>query len=76
MRIAILHRPAADLSTVQLEVVQAQGFRGGEAVRARRDAHQTLFRRSVTGSGQAVVWSPPEIPGIHTLAFFRPQARR
>ena len=44
MRITILYRPAADLSAVELEVVQAQGFRGGEAVRARRHAHQTLSK--------------------------------
>ena len=43
MRITILNRPAADLGAVQLEGVQAQGFRGGEAVRARRGATQTLF---------------------------------
>src|SRR5664280_2301910 len=33
---------------------------GGEQVRR-------FLRRWVTGSGQAVAWSPPEVPGVHNL---------
>ena len=42
MGAAILHGPAADLGAVEFEGVQAQGFRGGEAVGARRGASQTF----------------------------------
>ena len=40
---AILHGPAADLGTVELEGLQAQGFGGREAVGARRGASQPFF---------------------------------
>ena len=40
---AILNGPAADLGAIQLEGVQAEGFRGSEAVRARRGAAQTFY---------------------------------
>jgi len=43
MRITIFNGPAADLGAVQPEGVQSEGFGGGEAVRARRGASQTLF---------------------------------
>ena len=39
----ILNGPAADLGAVELEGVQSQGFRGREAVRARRGASQTFL---------------------------------
>jgi len=45
MRITILNRPAANLCAVELEGVQAEGFGGGEAVRARRGAMQALFEQ-------------------------------
>ena len=38
----VLDGPVADLGAVELEGVQAQGFRGGEAVGARRGARETL----------------------------------
>lgn len=41
----IFNGPVADLGTVELEGVESQGFRGGEAVRARRRAGQTLFKK-------------------------------
>jgi hypothetical protein len=44
MRITLLDGPVADLGAVELEGVQAQCFRGGEAIRARRDASQALFQ--------------------------------
>ncbi len=40
---AILHGPATHLSAVELEIVEAQGFGGGKAVRARRLASQAFF---------------------------------
>jgi|SRR5208282_641681 len=43
MRITILESPAADLSTVELEGMQAQGFRSREAVGARRRASQAFL---------------------------------
>ena len=43
MRITIFNRPAADLGAVQPEGEQSPDVRGGEAVRARRGASQTLF---------------------------------
>ena len=43
MGITILYRPATDLGAVEFEGEQAQGFRGGEAVRARWGASQALF---------------------------------
>src|ERR1022692_560858 len=76
MGMTIFNRPAADLCAVELEGVQSEGFRGGEAVRARWEQSRRFLRRSVTGSGQAVVWSPPEVPGIHNPSFFRARARR
>jgi len=42
MRITILDRPAADLGPVELAGMQAQGFRSGEAVGARRRASQAM----------------------------------
>lgn len=62
---AILDGPAADLGAVELEGIQAEGFGGGEAVRARRRASQTLFEEvgDVLGPDHGVVatggsWSP------------------
>jgi hypothetical protein len=43
MSITILEGPAADLGAVELEGMQTQGFRGREAVGARRGASQALF---------------------------------
>ena len=43
MRVIILHGPAANLGTVELEGEQAQDFRGSEAVGARRGARQALY---------------------------------
>lgn len=43
MRETIFNRPVADLGAVELEGVQAQGFRGREAVRARRGATEPFF---------------------------------
>ena len=43
VRMAILNRPAAHLSAVELEGVQSQGFGSGEAVRARRGASQAFL---------------------------------
>jgi len=40
---AMLDGPAADLGAVELEGEQSQGFRGGEAVRARRGAGQAFL---------------------------------
>ena len=48
---AILHGPAADLGAVELEGVQAQGFGGGEAVRAGWGARQTFFKQVGDGLG-------------------------
>src|ERR1039457_21636 len=45
MRITLFNRPAADLGAVQLEGVQSEGFRGGEAVRARWGAIQAFFEK-------------------------------
>ena len=42
-------RPAADLGAVQFEVMQAQGFGSGEAVRTRRRAGQTFFEQVKDG---------------------------
>jgi hypothetical protein len=43
MSIVMVNGPSANLGTVELEGVQPQGFRGNEAVRARRVATQTFF---------------------------------
>ena len=43
MRQTVFDGPAADLGAVELEGVQAEGFGGGEAVRARRGAVQAFF---------------------------------
>ena len=45
MRIPIGDGPAADLSPVELEGVQAQGFRGSKAVRTRRRASQAFYEQ-------------------------------
>ena len=45
MRQTIFNGPVPDLGPVELEGVESQGFRGGEAVRARRRAGQTLFQK-------------------------------
>ena len=44
MGIAILYRPVTDLGAVELEGVEAKGFRSGEAIGARRRTAQTLFK--------------------------------
>ena len=41
----VFNGPVADLGAVELEGVESQGFRGGEAVRARRGTSQTLFKK-------------------------------
>lgn len=41
----VFNGPVADLGAVELEGVESQGFRGGEAVGARRGASQTLFKK-------------------------------
>ena len=43
VREALVDRPEADLGAVELEGVEAQGFGGGEAVRARWRAGQAFF---------------------------------
>lgn len=43
MRITVLDSPAADLGAVELEGMQSQGFRSGEAVGARRRASQAFL---------------------------------
>ena len=48
---AILHGPAADLGAVELEGVQAQVLRCGEAVWARRGARQALLEEVGDGLG-------------------------
>ena len=42
MGLAVLQRPVADLGPIELEVVEAQGLGGDEAVRARGRAIQAL----------------------------------
>jgi hypothetical protein len=68
VRITILHRPAADLGAIELEGVQTQGLRGGEAIRARRQASQTLFEEvsNRLGPGRGVV-TPRDSRGPQTL---------
>ena len=41
----VFQRPTADLSTVEFEGMQAEGFGSGEAVRTRWGASQTLFEQ-------------------------------
>jgi hypothetical protein len=43
MSIAVLHRPMADLGTVEFEIVEAQDFGSGEAIGGGRGAVQALF---------------------------------
>jgi hypothetical protein len=43
MGIVIVNGPLANLGTIEFEGVQSQGFRGNEAVRARRVAIETFF---------------------------------
>ena len=48
---AVLQGPMADLSAAQLKGVQAQGFGGGKAVRARWRAAQPFFEEIGDGHG-------------------------
>ena len=43
--IVIVQGPSTNLSSVELEGVESQGFGGDETVRARRIAAQTLFEQ-------------------------------
>ena len=45
MSIVIVQGPSTNLSSVELEGVESQGFRGDETVRTRRIAAQTLFEQ-------------------------------
>jgi hypothetical protein len=54
MGMAVLQRPVADLGTIELEVVEAQGLGGDEAVGARGEQSRRLMSRSTTGCGQAL----------------------
>ena len=47
----VCQRPAADLGAVEFEVVEAQGFGSGEAVRTRRRAGQTFGEQLDHGLG-------------------------
>lgn len=76
MRMIILDGPAADLGAVELEGVQAQGFGGGEAVRARRGTSQAFFEETGDRLGPSGGVITPEVRGIHQPSFFRAQARR
>jgi hypothetical protein len=49
MSMAVLQRPVAHLSAIELEVVKAQNFRSGEAVRARRRASQAFAKEIDNG---------------------------
>jgi len=44
-------RPAADLGAVEFEVVQAEGFGSGEAVRTRRRSGQPFGEQFEDGLG-------------------------
>jgi len=68
MRIPILDGPAADLGPVELEGVQAQGFRGCKAVRTRRGASQAFYE-------QRGHWLRPGGGVVATGSSRDPQAR-
>lgn len=67
MGMTVLQGPVADLGAVEFEGVEAQDFRSGEAVGARRRAGQALFEEVKDGLG-------PRRGVVATGALWRPKA--